>query len=178
MTHCQFTCRDEADTDRLGAVLAECLPPGTTVGLIGTLGAGKTRLVQAIAAACGVPRENVASPTFVLCHEYHGEYHGRRDIYHFDAYRLKDEDEFEALGVDEYFESPGLTLVEWSDRVRRCLPADRIEIRIEITSETSRGVEISAVGDGLNETLRRLASALLDRGFAVSGFVDRPSSPR
>src|SRR5262245_28378051 len=57
-----FTSTSEKDTERLGQALAEALPPGTTVGLCGTLGAGKTRLVQAIAAACGVPREEVVSP--------------------------------------------------------------------------------------------------------------------
>ena len=60
---------------RLGAALAEVLPDGTTVALCGTLGAGKTRLVQAIAEAVGVDRRNVTSPTFVLIQEYHG----RRD---------------------------------------------------------------------------------------------------
>ena len=58
-----LTLQNEQDTDRLGAALAEVLPPGTVVALIGTLGAGKTRLVQAVAAALGVPRDAVTSPT-------------------------------------------------------------------------------------------------------------------
>ena len=86
-----FTANNEHDTDRLGAALAEVLPPGTVVALIGTLGAGKTRLVQAVAAALGVPPGSVTSPTFVLVNEYTG---GRLPIYHFDTYRLKDDDEF------------------------------------------------------------------------------------
>src|SRR5207344_1160712 len=92
-----FEAADEDATTRLGAALAAVLPPGTTVALIGTLGAGKTRLVQAIAAACGVLRDEVVSPTFVVCQQYRGS----RTINHVDAYRLKDEDEFRELGGDE-----------------------------------------------------------------------------
>ena len=59
----------------------------------------------------------MTSPTFVLIQEYHG----RRTIYHIDAYRVRDEDEFESLGPEEYFESDGLVLVEWADRVAALL---------------------------------------------------------
>ncbi len=132
----------EADTARLGAALAETLPPGTTVALCGTLGAGKTRLVQAAAEAAGIEPRDVSSPTFVLIQEYRG----RIPIYHFDAYRLRDEAEFLDLGPDEYFDGDGLTFVEWADRVEGCLPAERIEIRIEITGPQSRRFDIVAVG--------------------------------
>ena len=118
-----FTANNEHDTERLGAALADVLPPGTVVGLIGTLGAGKTRLVQAVAAALGVPPGNVTSPTFVLVNEYRG---GRMPVYHFDTYRLKDDDEFLDLGPDEYFDSNGLTFVEWADRVADLLPDERL----------------------------------------------------
>ena len=108
------------------------------MALCGPLGAGKTRLVQAIAEAAGVDRQDVTSPTFVLIQEYHG----RRAIYHIDAYRVRDEDEFESLGVDEYFEGDGLVLVEWADRVPCFLPPERVEIRIEVTGPESRRFEI------------------------------------
>ena len=137
-----YDAADESATAALGAALAQLLPDGTTVALCGTLGAGKTRLVQAIAEAAGVERRQVVSPTFVLI----SEYHGRRTIHHIDAYRLRDEDEFDALGPDDYFESDGLTLIEWADRVSLSLPADRIEIRIEVTGPQSRRFEITAVG--------------------------------
>jgi tRNA threonylcarbamoyladenosine biosynthesis protein TsaE len=142
MTRLIFDAFSEADTARLGAALAEVLPDGTTVALCGTLGAGKTRLVQAIAEAAGVNRRDVVSPTFVLIQQYHG----RRTIYHIDAYRLRDADEFLALGPEEYFESDGLALIEWADRVRVCLPAERVEIQIEVTGPESRRFEVVAVG--------------------------------
>ena len=101
------------------------------------LAAGKTRLVQAIAAAAGVDRRAVLSPTFVLIHEYRG----RLPIFHFDAYRLSGEAEFQRLGPDEYFDAGGWTFIEWADRVRPALPAEHLVIRIEATGETSRRFE-------------------------------------
>lgn len=154
----RFEVDDEAGTDRLGRALADVLPDGTTVGLCGTLGAGKTRLVKAIAMACGIERENVVSPTFVLCQEYHG----RRSLYHLDTYRLADEDEFLQLGPEEYFDSTGITLVEWADRVVDCLPADRIDIHIEILDDTRRMFRIvgsGGLGSSVSALRKRLAQA-------------------
>jgi tRNA threonylcarbamoyladenosine biosynthesis protein TsaE len=141
MSDFTFVAESEADTDRLGKLLADVLPAGTVVALVGTLGAGKTRLVQAVAAALGVPRDEVTSPTFVLVNEYSD---GRLPVYHFDAYRLRDEDEFNALGPEEYFEGAGITFVEWADRVERCLPRDYLEIQFEVTGETTRTIRIAA----------------------------------
>lgn len=147
-----FLAKSESDTDRLAAALAKLLPRRAMIGLIGTLGAGKTRFVQGLAAASGVPRGEVVSPTFVLCQEYSAD----RELFHFDAYRLADEDEFLALGVEEYFERPGITLVEWSDRVPRVLPAERIEVRIDVVDDTTRRFEITSFG----RSLAHLADAL------------------
>jgi tRNA threonylcarbamoyladenosine biosynthesis protein TsaE len=154
MDRFRFEAADETDTVRLGAALAEFLPDGTVVALCGTLGAGKTRLVQAIAESSGIDRRQVVSPTFVLLQEHHG----RRSVYHFDAYRLRDEDEFLELGPEEYFQRDGLALIEWADRVENCLPPERIEIRIEVTGHTSRRFEIVAIGACYREVIRRLAS--------------------
>ncbi len=156
MNEFTFLANHESDTHRLGAALAQVLPPGTTVALIGTLGAGKTRLVQALAAGCGVPPETVVSPTFVLCQEYHG----RRTLYHLDAYRLKDDDEFLELGPEEYFASDGITLIEWADRVIDCLPPQRLEIHIEVVGDTVRQFRLVAVGGESSAMLNGLAAAL------------------
>jgi len=147
MSEFTFLAASEADTERLGKLLAEVLPTGTVVALVGTLGAGKTRLVQATAAALGVPRDQVTSPTFVLVNEYLG---GRLPVYHFDAYRLRDEDEFNALGPEEYFEGGGITFVEWADRVERCLPRECLRIEIEVTGDQSRRFTIC--GSSLSQT--------------------------
>jgi tRNA threonylcarbamoyladenosine biosynthesis protein TsaE len=153
MTPLIYDAADEAATAALGAALAEVLPDGTTVALRGTLGAGKTRLVQAVAEAAGIDRHDVSSPTFVLVHEHLG----RRTIYHIDAYRVADLDEFEQLGPDEYFESDAITLVEWADRVEACLPRERIDVHIEVTGENSRRFAIEAVGERLGSVVGQLA---------------------
>ena len=156
MNRTQFIARSLEDTDRLGRVLAEELPDQMTVALCGTLGAGKTRLVQAIAAACGVPREQVVSPTFVLSQEYSGT----RRLFHFDAYRLESEKEFRQLGPEEYFEAPGLTFVEWGDRVVNCLPADRLEIHIELGDDDERRIDLVSIGSRFDSLIDRLADRL------------------
>jgi tRNA threonylcarbamoyladenosine biosynthesis protein TsaE len=137
-----FLSESEGDTRRLGRMLAERLPPGTVVGLIGDLGAGKTRLVQAVAQSLGVPEGDVVSPTFVLI----GEYAGRIPIYHFDAYRLVSPSEWSELGADEYFAGDGITFVEWADRVEALLPGDRLEILLEVASPTSRRIVLTSRG--------------------------------
>ncbi len=134
-----FVANTERDTERLGSALASELSAGTVVALIGPLGAGKTRLVQAVATALGVPAGRVTSPTFVLVNEYSG---GRLPVYHFDTYRLKDDDDFLNLGPEEYFDSAGITFVEWADRVETLLPPDRLEITIDPTGETSRSFTV------------------------------------
>jgi len=143
MTTFIYDAAAEPATAAFGAALAEVLPGGTTVALCGTLGAGKTRLVQTIAESLGIDRRSVVSPTFVLVQEHRG----RRTIHHLDAYRLADEDEFLALGPEEFFESDGLVFVEWADRVEGCLPKDRVEIYIEVTGPESRRFEVVPIGE-------------------------------
>ncbi len=142
----QIKIADEAATVRLGHQLAQVLTPGAVVSLVGTLGAGKTRLVQSLAEGLGATEE-VTSPTFVLVNEY---ITGRMPIYHFDAYRLKDEDEFLELGPEEYFDGmtpagAGVTLVEWGDQVTSCLPATTIGITIEVLDGEARLITIEGL---------------------------------
>ncbi len=148
-----LTLQNEKDTERLGVALADVLPPGTVVALVGTLGAGKTRLVQAVATALGVPAGSVTSPTFVLVNEYR---QGRVPMFHFDTYRLKDDDEFLELGPDEYFESDGLTFVEWADRVEHLMPEDRVEIELEVTGDTSRRATLIGTSDKLGRAIEQI----------------------
>jgi len=117
----------EDETERLGRALAEVIAPNVVIGLAGPLGAGKTRLVRAIAEALGVAPEAIASPTFVLIHEYDG----RLPVFHFDVYRLPSPSAFEDLGVSDYWRAGGVCLIEWADRVRELLPTDAWWIEIE-----------------------------------------------
>jgi len=156
MTHFSYTAASEKETARLGAELAAVLPPGSVVVLNGPLGAGKTRLVQAVAEAAGFDRRNVTSPTFTLIHEYAALV----PIFHFDVYRVRDDDEFRELGPDEYFSGPGWSFVEWGEKVADSLPTERLDIRIDAPSPTARRFEFIPYGAVMEQTVAALASRL------------------
>jgi tRNA threonylcarbamoyladenosine biosynthesis protein TsaE len=144
MTQIQLSISDPAAMSRFGHRLARHLFPGAVIALVGQLGAGKTFLARAIAEGLDIAdSRQVSSPTFVLIQEYDA----RLPIYHFDAYRLRTENEFADLGVQEYFEGRGVCLVEWADRVKGCLPADHLRIEITVSGESSRTLRITGQGE-------------------------------
>lgn len=118
--------KSKEETEALGMELAQELGPGSVVALFGDLGAGKTTFTKAIAKGLGIS-DLITSPTFTIIHEYES---GRLPLYHFDVYRLGDEEELYELGYEEYFYGSGVTVVEWADRVEACLPEDAIRINI------------------------------------------------
>lgn len=137
-----FDLNSETDTENFGATLAAHLQAGDTVALVGPLGAGKTRLVKAIAQGFDVAPEMVNSPTFMLIQEYAG----RIPLRHCDVYRLKSPRDFSELGLDDLFAADGVALIEWADRVTDDLPPERLEIRLEPTGLTSRRATV--IGHG------------------------------
>ncbi len=133
-----------AESTTLGHKLASQLFPGAVIALVGPLGAGKTYLVRAIAEGLGIKNSRaVTSPTFVLIQEYEA----RLPIYHFDVYRLPAAGDFADLGVHEYFQGSGVSLVEWADRVEACLPAEQLRITVTVTGESNRRMLIEAFGE-------------------------------
>jgi len=130
------------ETMRLGERLAERLRPGDIVALYGDLGAGKTHLVKGIARALGVDDAAVSSPTFTIVHEYAGKY----PIYHIDAYRVDDPDEFYELGYEDYFYGEGLCLIEWPSRIESLLPDDALRLRLTHQGGDRRRIEPIADG--------------------------------
>lgn len=143
----------ESDTDRSGLAFASLLKPGDVIALVGDLGAGKTRFVQAVAKGLGVPDEIVHSPTFTLIHEYPG----RLPLRHCDAYRLRNSDEFADLGLDELFGEDGVAFVEWADRVSDFLPRDHVRIELTVAGPSTRQARFSATGPRSAEIVRRLS---------------------
>lgn len=143
-------------TARLGGLLGESLFPGALVALIGPLGAGKTTLVRSLALGLGADGRAVTSPTFVLIQEYLG----RLPIYHFDAYRLASAREFNDLGAQEYFESGGVCIVEWADRIEDSLPREHLRLEFTVTGESSRRVALRGCGERYAALVRRLYAVL------------------
>ena len=147
---------DLADTEKFGIALAELARPGDLICLQGELGAGKTTLVQAIARGLGV-EEWVNSPSFAILHEYSG----RLPLYHMDFYRLNSSDEIIAIGLDEYFASKGLTVIEWAERAEDILPPEKLCLSLHHTGEYSRLIKITAsagFGDRLEPLLRAFSA--------------------
>ncbi len=136
---CEIDCASPDATRNLARTIARHLWPGAVVTLQGTLGAGKTFLVQSIAESLGIDRRRVTSPTFALIQQYTG----RLDLVHIDAYRISDEDEFVALGIDEYFNGDSVVLIEWAEKFADCLPEDRLAISITVLDEQRRTFRIS-----------------------------------
>ncbi len=127
-------------TKELGRDLSQQLKPGSVVALSGSLGSGKTVLVQGICSGLGVEKA-VTSPTFVIINEYPGRLNESSVwVYHFDLYRLEDVEEFINLGYEEYFYGKGITLIEWAEKVREFLPKSRFEINLKIISENEREI--------------------------------------
>jgi len=150
----EFDSRSEADTEALGAALADALEPGIVVSLVGDLGAGKTRLVQAVGRRLGVDERAVSSPTFVL----HQEYSGTQQLHHFDAYRLRDSDEFLEIGGPELIESQAVSFIEWGDRLADVLPRDVLRIEIDVTGPNERRMKFTGSGPRSSAVIARLAS--------------------
>jgi tRNA threonylcarbamoyladenosine biosynthesis protein TsaE len=123
-------------TFSLGEKLAAGLRPGAVVAIRGELGSGKTVLVQGICSGLGVTGF-VTSPTFTLIQEYPGRF----QVYHFDFYRLQSLREIEDLDLERYFESGGISLIEWAERAGALLPEGRIDVAIERKAEDGKPAE-------------------------------------
>ena len=145
-----LTLKTEQDMEALGARIAQALPNGGFVALCGDLGAGKTVLCRGAGKALGL--DHLCSPTFTIVQEYPTV----PPLFHFDAYRLEDEDELYAMGFEDYLDRGGLILMEWADRVPGALPRDRLDIEIVGSGGDERRVRVMPHG----EAYERLVSEL------------------
>ena len=145
-------------TAGLGGALTAILAPGDVLMLTGPLGAGKTRLVQGVAAGLGVTGR-VTSPTFVLVRRHEG----RIPLVHVDAYRLADARDLLTLD-DDVLDGTVVTCVEWGDTVRDALPADRLECDVRVEGDH---------GDAPRSlTLDLIGARWTDRGAELAGQLE------
>lgn len=122
----EWITHSPAETEDLGARLAEALDAGRVVAFTGDLGAGKTAFVSGMARALGV-EDRVTSPTFTVVNEYEG---GRLPLFHFDMYRLGDADELFHIGWEDYLARGGICAVEWSENVAEAIEPDAVRVSI------------------------------------------------
>ena len=122
----EYLTKSEAETEALGARLAEQLEPGGVVAFTGDLGAGKTAFTRGLARGLGIP-DRVTSPTFAIVNEYEG---GRLPLFHFDMYRLGSSEELFGIGWEDYLARGGVCAVEWSENVEDALEEDAVRVDI------------------------------------------------
>lgn len=113
--------------------------PNMVICLNGDLGSGKTVFTKAFAGAMDI--DDITSPTFTIIKEYIGEL----PLYHMDVYRV--EDSKENLGIEEYFDRGGVTIIEWADIIKDILPKERLDITFKITGENSRVLILTPHGE-------------------------------
>ena len=129
-----------SDLDEVADEILSSLGERSVVLFRGEMGAGKTTLISRIAARMGV-EDSVTSPTFALVNQYEGR--GGRRIYHFDFYRIEDLDEAIELGIEDYFDSGAVCLIEWPERIAAALPEDTVTVKITVNDDDSRTLTIS-----------------------------------
>ena len=127
----------ENETKLIGKKFAEKLKKGDVIVLAGELGSGKTKFTEGVLEHFGLENE-ISSPTFNIVNEYISK---NINIYHFDVYRLEDEDEFYAIGGEEYFDK-GICLIEWGEMIESVLPKKYIHITFNRNYENDDSREI------------------------------------
>ena len=146
-----FITSSSNETRQLAEKLGTLVFPNTLITLNGQLGAGKTTFTQGLAKGLGLQRK-VTSPTFNILKIYKG----RLPLYHIDAYRLEDIDQ--DLGFEEYIDSDGVCVIEWSDFLPNLLPDERMNVSLEILEDDSRKLTFSVQGEQYERLLEELCT--------------------
>ncbi|MBM7689557.1 tRNA (adenosine(37)-N6)-threonylcarbamoyltransferase complex ATPase subunit type 1 TsaE [Enterococcus ureilyticus] len=146
------------ETEGIAKIIGSVAAPGDTIILSGDLGAGKTTMTKGIAVGLGID-QMIKSPTYTIIREYQ---QGRLPLYHMDVYRI--EHGADDLGLDEYFEGDGLSVVEWGKLLGEFLPTDYLDITITKDSEDmeKRIVSFQAIGTQAERFLERIHKKMED----------------
>ena len=133
----EYISNSEKDTENIAAEFAKQLKKGDFIAFFGDLGSGKTAFVRGL---CSVFCKNarVSSPTYAIVNEYRGDL----EIFHFDMYRIDDDDSLYSTGFYDYLDRGGICAVEWSENIMFALPEDRYDVTFEKTGETGRRIVI------------------------------------
>jgi tRNA threonylcarbamoyladenosine biosynthesis protein TsaE len=146
-----WTTHSPEETMNFSEQMAVYLQPGDVLTLSGDLGAGKTIFTKGLAKGLGI-REMVNSPTFTIVKEYHS---GRLPLYHMDVYRISDDED---IGLEDYFEQDGVTVIEWAENIPSWLPDDVLSVVIERVNDHERIITCTANGsrsERINEEISK-----------------------
>ncbi|MDY4997044.1 MAG: tRNA (adenosine(37)-N6)-threonylcarbamoyltransferase complex ATPase subunit type 1 TsaE [Bacilli bacterium] len=135
----KITTRSDEETIEVAQNLESEKFPNMVICLNGDLGSGKTVFTKGFASAMAI--EDVTSPTFNIIKEYIGEL----PLYHIDVYRTNGK--IDNLGIEEYFDKGGVTIIEWAEMIEDILPEERLDITFKITGENSRIMVITPHGE-------------------------------
>ena len=136
----KITSRDMKDTLLLAQNIESEKFPNMVICLNGELGTGKTVFVKGFAGALGI-KEPITSPTFNIVKEYPN---GELPLYHMDVYRL--EDNKDNVGLTDYFNKGGITIIEWADMIENELPSERLDIEFKFIDENTRVLVLKPYG--------------------------------
>jgi len=153
----KYTVASDAATQQVGAAVGRLVQPGSVIFLQGDLGAGKTTFTKGLASALGI-QQYVKSPTFTLIREYTA---GRIPLYHMDVYRLENGGGDE-LGLEEYFNGDGVSVVEWPQFIEDEWPAEYLQITINksATNDEQRELVFQLQGQRYEALDTQLAQTL------------------
>lgn len=150
-----ITLVDTAATEKLGKMIGEAATPSDNLVLTGDLGTGKTTLTKGIALGLGID-QMIKSPTYTIIREYQ---QGSLPLYHMDVYRI--ESGADDLGLDDYFEGDGLSVIEWGKQLGEYMPEDYLELVLskDDQDENLRRVSLNANGKQAEDFKARILEA-------------------
>ncbi len=143
----EITTNSSEETKKAGIAMAATLEKkplkfsqALVIALEGDLGSGKTTFIQGLAAGLGV-KENVLSPTFVIQKDFSLSLKNYKDLFHIDAYRLKNPEELLELGFGDLIKNPeNIIVIEWADKIQKILPKNVIKINFNNLGEDKRKI--------------------------------------
>lgn len=145
MNEYKLVSHSEYDTIELAQNIESEKFPNMVICLDGELGSGKTVFVKGLAQALAIT-ESVTSPTFNIIKEYEN---GELPLYHMDVYRL--DGNCEGIGIEEYFNKGGITVIEWSNTIKDILPKERLDIKFKVAGENKRTIILKPYGKQYEE---------------------------
>jgi tRNA threonylcarbamoyladenosine biosynthesis protein TsaE len=136
----EIIVESEIETESVAKSFTENISPGDIILLTGNLGSGKTFFVRSFCSTLGIT--NVSSPSFAIVNEYEG----KKKVYHFDFYRIKNLNELYDIGIDDYTNDvEAIIFIEWADLWREVIPRHHYEVQFNLIDSFNRKITISKV---------------------------------